>query len=207
VRRLRSIIRKSRERRIIRGVLAIGALVLPAAALANAVPSGGKIGSLTFSGQLQGRLKLPKHWDFTSGASKGLSTFGCLYPYAAGGKKTPLIRFYDDDISLSGHKQKVNLVQLQLTVSGLGKAESLAPKTSGYSQVLLTLSKGSGDYVWGSTAGTLKVNGSGSGGSMNATLMPGGHDGTPFDQPSPGLATQQVKVSGSWSWCNRGVAG
>lgn len=187
-------------------MLVIGALaVLPAAALAGYVPKGGKIGSLTFSGQAHGQLKIPKKWD----QGHGLSTFGCLYFPS---KKTPLIRFYDEKISVNGHKRKFGELQLQLTVAAVGKAESLTPKTSDYSQVLMTLGggplgMGPSNYVWGSTAGTLKVKASGSGGSMNATLMPGGHDGTPFDQTSPGNATQQVKVSGSWTWCNKGIAG
>ena len=142
VQRSRSAIRKRGQRRVLRFVLVIGALaVLPAAALARDVPEGGKIGSLTFSGQAHGQLTIPKKW----GEGPGLSTFGCLYFPS---KKTPLIRFYDEKISVNGHKRKIGELQLQLTVAAVGIAESLTPKTSDYSQVLMTLSIGSSDYVW-----------------------------------------------------------
>jgi hypothetical protein len=191
--------RARRSRQALAGGLlsAVALLALTSTTLAGGVKgSGGVIGKFTFGGQLTGSLTTDKSWN-----DDGVTTAGCQITTDPSESN---VYFFNANVKLSGHAVALlgavpgTGADLDIEASKVGATDTLAAPNYTGSVNFGTYIKGK-DYQWLTnadgaalkSAGTLTLNAKGTGGSLNATLVPVTGTG----------ATSTLTIKGSWSYC------
>jgi hypothetical protein len=168
------------------------------AASASPIGSGGTIGTISFGGALTGTLKTDLRWN----VSPGLVVAGCQITTSS---TQADLNFFNAKLKRKGHLVTLNgggvgiPATLDVEVSKDGNKESLAGLNA-VALVTLNAVIGGKAYTWQSnttpvsklkSSGTVRTNSKNTGGSVDASLIPG--------TPSAGDAALRVK--GSWSHC------
>jgi hypothetical protein len=199
------------NRRVIATVVALCALSLPGLTRAADTPTGGTIGTFTFSGELHGALKTAKIWNL----GYTLTQAGCEKTVA---KTSFNVFFYNVNLALNGASAVLTggfqgaAVLLNVVVEKYGNTESFANRAAPGSppdfmaSVGFSAYHGHAQYTWETNAGsatvlssgTITTNATGTGGSLTATLVPAG-TGLPSGLSSH--ATAPLKLRGSWTSC------
>ena len=195
----------------IAALVALCALSLPSLTLAAYTPTGGTIGTFRFSGELRGTLKAPKLWNL----GYTLTQAGCEKTIA---KTSFNVFFYNAKLALNGTKIVLTggyqgaAMLLNVVVQKYGNTESFANKgTPGgapdfVAGVSINAYDGHEEYSWETNAGsasvvssgTITTNAQGTGGSLEATLIP---SGTGLPTGVSGHATTPLTIRGSWTSC------
>jgi len=188
----------SRSRAIIVFVgTGLALFVAAPATLAGGVQgSGGKIGMFTFGGELQGAATTDKSWN-----ADGVTVAGCQITIE---QTDSNIYFFNTSVKIAGHSVALlgaapgTGAFLDVEAGKLGSTESLTPPDYTGSVNFGAYINGK-DYQWLTNAdnppvkssGMLTTNAQGTGGTVNATLVPVA--GT--------AAKSTLTIKGSWSYC------
>ncbi len=196
---------------MIAALVAVCALFLPSLTFAAYTPTGGTIGTFRFSGELHGTLKAPKSWNL----GYTLTQAGCEKTIA---KTSFNVFFYNAKLALNGTAIVLTggypgaAVLLNVVVQKYGNTESLGNTgtTGGAPDFAAAVSINAYDghklYSWETNAGsatvvssgTITTNAQGTGGSLDATLVP---TGTGLQTGVSGAATSTLTIRGSWMNC------
>ena len=192
-------------------VAVVVGLSLPALALAAAIsPIGGTVSKFALTGELQGTLSAPKKWNlgFT------LTQAGCEKTVD---KTSFNVFFYNVKLTLNGRKTTLNggfqgaAIMLNVEVQKYGTTEPFGNQDvngapDNVASANLNVYAGKTFYSWQTNAGSATVNASGTittnaagtGGTINATLIP---TGTGLPTGISGHETSDITVKGSYADC------
>jgi hypothetical protein len=177
-------------------VLALGASL----AVASPIGSGGTIGKVSFGGALTGTLKTDRSWK----VSPGLVVAGCQITTSS---TEADLNFFNAKLKLKGHLVTLSgggsgiPATLDIQVSKDGNTESLAGLNAVAIVAFHAIISGKA-YTWQSnttpaskfkSSGTVRTNAKNTGGSVNASLIPG----------IPAAGNTALRIKGSWSDCQR----
>ncbi len=145
---------------------------------ASASPPKGSSGSVTFSGQLSGTLKVPAFLP------PGHIIAGCEISTQAG---TDIVQWPTAKIKVRGKTKTIHNVDLQVDVNKFDQTYAMTVNHAGAS--LGSVSFSYGTSVWRTRSGTIKTTAAGKSGSFHGKLSAGTSTST------------TATIKGSWSGC------
>jgi hypothetical protein len=179
----------------------VGLALIALAAIALAAPaaaSNSTIGSLKFTGQVAGTVKLTR----TETAKPYYVLTGCQL---SGSEGQFLFNVPNSKLPISGKKTSVTTFVINVWATKYGNTETVSNTAgggNGSAEISFTFSAGKKMYSWTATSGTISTKSKGLSGTFKAVLAP--TSSLPDDNgdiEGGGPATKPVQLSATWTSC------